>query len=153
MALNLFKVAKGFNIDDNVNIMTANLRLGNGEDRFADNFHHNGIAALIDVNNGRVFSKGVDKNLNYYSIHPLSGKEITGFIVPGWEEVIALVLKVALLVPTVGYVGWDLAIGKEGQVMLVEGNAAADPDISQMPDQVGKWPLFREVLAEMKGAI
>lgn len=147
-SVNTLRVVTLLGPGDSVNIMTANLRLGNGEDRFADNFHHNGIAALIDVKSGEVISKGVDKNLNYYSIHPLSGKEITGFIVPEWEEVISLVSKAALVASTVGYVGWDLAIGKDGQVMLVEGNAAADPDISQMPDQVGKWPLFREIVAK-----
>jgi len=147
-SVNTLRVVTLLGSDGKVNIMTANLRLGNGEDRFADNFHHNGIAALIDVKSGKVISKGVDKCLNYYIIHPLSGKEITGFVVPEWEEVIALVSKVALVVPAVGYVGWDLAIGKDGQVILVEGNAAADPDISQMPDQIGKWPLFEKVIAE-----
>lgn len=148
-SVNTLRVVTLLGPNDEVRLMTSNLRLGNGEDRFADNFHHNGIAALLDVESGKVVSRGVDKNLNYYRVHPLSGKEITGFTVPNWQMVTELVTRAAKVVPEVRYVGWDLAIGRESQAMLVEGNAAADPDIAQMPDQVGKWPIFEKALKEM----
>lgn len=138
-------------IDNNLktNIMTANLRMGCG-DNYADNFHHDGIAALLDVNTGRVITHGIDKKLQSYIYHPTSGKKITGFQVPFWPSIIDTVKQASQVVPTVRYVGWDIIIGKRNNIMLVEGNAAADPDISQMPDQVGKWPLFRNVLTPGK---
>lgn len=145
-SVNTLRVVTLLGADGKVNLITANLRIGNGPDRFADNFHHNGIAALIDIKSGLVSTAGVDKNLNYFSDHPGSGKKIKGFKVPAWDRVVDTVCRAALVVPTVRYVGWDLAVGKDGQAILIEGNAAADPDISQMPDQAGKWPLYRRVL-------
>ena len=128
-----------------VNVMTANLRLGQGE-FYADNFHHDGIAALLDPESGRVVTPAVDKKLKMYTKHPVSGRQIKGFTVPCWAEVLALVQEAALVVPAVRYVGWDVAVGYDNRPRLIEGNAAADPDLSQMPDQVGKWPLYRRVL-------
>ncbi len=144
-SVNTVRVATLLDKAGRVNLMTANLRLGRG-DFYADNFHHNGIAALLDVESGQVISPAVDKKLQQYLEHPLSKKPITGFTVPCWEGVLALVREAAPVVPTVRYVGWDVAVGKDGRARLIEGNAAADPDLSQMPDQVGKWPLYRKVL-------
>lgn len=130
------------NTSKGVKIMTANLRLGNGE-KYADNFHHNGIASLLDVENGIVVTSGIDMNFNRYNLHPVTKKQIIGFNIPYWNEVVKTCKKAALITPEVGYVGWDVAIGKNGEIMIIEGNAAADPDISQIPDQIGKWPLYK----------
>lgn len=135
--------------DDKVRIMTANLRVGNGE-KYADNFHHNGIATLLNVDTGIVVTSGIDMNFNRYIIHPVSGKQLIGFKVPYWNKVVETVKKAAKITPTVGYVGWDVAIGKNGEIIILEGNAAADPDISQMPDQIGKWPLYEPFVIEKK---
>lgn len=133
--------------DNKVRIMTANLRMGNGI-KYADNFHHNGIAALIDVETGIVVTKGIDRLHNQYIIHPYTGKQIIGYHIPFWDKVIETVKQAARVVPSVGYIGWDVAIGKDGSIILVEGNAAADPDISQIPDQIGKWPLYKNYVIE-----
>lgn len=135
--------------DGEVRVMTSNLRVGNGV-RYADNFHHNGIAMLVNVDTGIVVTTGIDMNLNRYIIHPESGKQLVGFKIPYWEEVKKVCKKAAMVTPTVGYVGWDVAIGKNGEIIILEGNAAADPDISQMPDQIGKWPLYERFVLEKK---
>ncbi|MBB5144966.1 hypothetical protein HNQ35_000155 [Cerasibacillus quisquiliarum] len=134
--------------DGKARVMTANLRVGNGE-KYADNFHHNGIAALLDVNSGIVVTSGIDMNFNRYYVHPVTGKQIIGFKIPYWEKVIQTCKEAAHVTPSVGYVGWDVAIGKDGQIMIIEGNAAADPDISQMPDQIGKWPLYEKYIKKI----
>lgn len=145
-SVNTLRVVTLLGKDNKIHIVTANIRLGHGVERFADNFHHNGIAALVNIRNGCVSTPGVDKNLIKYEYHPLSKIMIKGFEVPHWKKVIETVKHAAMVVSSVRYVGWDLAVGKNGQIILIEGNAAADPDISQMPDQVGKWPLFKSIL-------
>lgn len=45
----------------------------------------------------------------------------------------------------------DVALGKDGRVIIIEGNSAADPDVTQMPDQVGKWPLYKQELRKIVG--
>lgn len=126
-----------------VKIVTANLRCGN-LGCCADNFHHGGLAALIDLSTGIVCTPGVDRYLNRYCVHPQTGKQIVGFQVPFWSEITAAVKKAARVVPTVRYVGWDVAVGRQGEVIVVEGNAGADPDVSQIPDGIGKWPLYQK---------
>src|SRR5699024_2844236 len=148
-SVNTLRVVTLFCPDGEVRVMTANLRVGNGL-RYADNFHHNGIATLLNVNTGIVVTSGIDMNFNRYMIHQVSGKQIIGFKVPYWDEVVKTVKKVAKVTPTVGYVGWDVAIGENGEIIILEGNAAADPDISQMPDQIGKWPLYEPFVLEKK---
>lgn len=135
--------------DNKVRIMTANFRMGNGK-KYADNFHHNGIASLLDVDNGTVVTKGMDREFNQYIFHPYSGIKIIGYQIPYWDKIREKVKEAARLVPTVGYIGWDIAINKEGQIIIIEGNAAADPDISQMPDQIGKWDLYKPFVKQMK---
>lgn len=129
--------------DGNVRVMTANLRVGNGE-KYADNFHHNGIASLLNVNTGIVVTPGIDMNFKGYYVHPVSGKQIIGYNIPHWNKVVETCKNAALVTPSVGYVGWDVAVGENGKIMIIEGNAAADPDVSQMPDQIGKWPLYKK---------
>lgn len=135
--------------DGEARVMTANLRVGRG-DRIADNFHHQGIASLIDIETGIVKTTGIDGNAKRYILHPVTGKQIVGFKIPYWKEVKETVKKAAKVVPTMRYIGWDVAIGKEGKIILVEGNSAADPDVSQIPDQVGKWPLYEQYIKEIK---
>ncbi len=65
--------------DNNVKIMTADLRLGR-KGKVADNFHHNGIASLIDVDTGIIYTMGIDKNRRRYIVHPDSKKQIIGFV-------------------------------------------------------------------------
>ena len=144
-SVNTLRVVSLLSNDGKARLMTANLRVGHGN-KHADNFHHEGIAALIDLETGLVVTTGIDKNLKRYIVHPVSGKQIVGFKVPFWGRVKETVRQAAQVLPTVRYVGWDLTIGNKGEVIIVEGNAAADPDLSQMPDQIGKWPLFREVI-------
>lgn len=144
-SVNTIRVVTLLKNSEEVEIKTANFRMGNGE-RFADNFHHNGIASLLDVDRGIVITPGIDMMLNQFIIHPKSGKQIIGYQIPHWNEVVATVKEAAKVVPTVKYIGWDVVIGDDGNIIIIEGNAAADPDISQMPDQIGKWPLYKDVV-------
>jgi|ADurb_Val_02_Slu_FD_contig_81_820023_length_10170_multi_2_in_0_out_0_9 hypothetical protein len=49
-----------------------------------------------------------------------------------------LLLNAALIVPTVRYVGWDVAITPDGPI-LIEGNHDANHDAMQIADQIGKY--------------
>lgn len=145
-SVNTLRVVTMYSGDGNVEITTANLRMGNGLDKCADNFHHNGIAALLDIDTGIVRTTGIDKYLNTYVRHPLSGKQIVGYTIPFWDEVKEKVVEAALIKTTVGYVGWDVAIGKDGDIFIIEGNPKADPDVSQLPDGKGKWHIYEKFI-------
>jgi len=55
------------------------------------------------------------------TIQPVTGRKITGFIVPFWNDVVALAEKAALLTPENKSVGWDIAVTSNGPE-LIEGN-------------------------------
>ncbi len=147
-SVNTLRVVTFVDHENTPHVMTANLRVGRGQ-RIADNFHHEGIASLIDIDTGIVVTRGIDGKSQRYVVHPISGKKIVGFEIPLWEEVKDLAKRAALVVPTVRYVGWDVALGEEGKIYIVEGNCAADPDISQLPDQEGKWNLYKPYLDKL----
>lgn len=134
--------------DDTVRVMAAVLRISR-KGKFADNFHHEGIAALIDIKTGIVYTTGVDRNWNRYVLHPDSKKQIVGFKVPHWGEIIDTVKKAAMVHPEVRYVGWDVMIKENGQIVLIEGNPGAEPDVTQIGDQIGKWPLYEPLIKEI----
>lgn len=144
-SVNTLRVVTVLMDNGDARVMTANFRVGNGE-KYADNFHHNGIAALLDTDSGIVVTSGIDMNFKRYLKHPITGTQIIGYKIPHWDKVVKTVKEAAKVTPTVRYVGWDVAVGDEGRVIIIEGNAAADPDISQMPDQIGKWPLYKDVI-------
>lgn len=137
--------------DGTVRVMGGAIRIGR-KGECADNFHHQGIAALIDVDTGIVKTTGVDRNFKRYVVHPDSGVPIVGFQVPEWEKIIRTVKEAALVIPDMRYIGWDVAINKEHEVLLIEGNTGADPDVMQIPDQTGKWPEFKPYLDEIQRA-
>lgn len=148
-AVNTIRVVTLICADDSVRIMAAVLRLSR-KGKFADNFHHDGIASLIDVETGIVNTTGVDRKWNRYTIHPDSRKPIVGFQIPRWFEVVDMVKKAARVHPEVRYVGWDVTIKSSGEIVLIEGNPGADPDVTQIEDQVGKWPLYEPLLFEIE---
>lgn len=118
--------------------------------KIADNFHHNGLGAQIDNETGIVCSTGIDKSGNRHIIHPDSKLTLLGFRIPFWDEVKKCVCSAAKVVPEVRYVGWDVAITDDNRIVLIEGNDRADPDLGQMSDGIGKWPVFKKYMDEIK---
>lgn len=148
-SINSFRLVTFLHLDGRVSILPgAVLRLGR-KGEVADNFHHGGICAQIDIETGMVTSVGIDKNGNRYVLHPDSGKPIVGFVVPMWDEVCKCVLEAATIVPEVHYVGWDVTVTADGKVVLIEGNNKADPDVAQMSDGIGKRAFYEPCLKEM----
>lgn len=102
-----------------VHVLVAVQKFGRGS--VSDQFSWGGFFTMLDEN-GRSRGPGyTGKKLSRYEVHPDSGASIVDFQVPLWDQVIALVDEAARVVPGVRYVGWDVAVGPEGPV-LIEGN-------------------------------
>lgn len=71
--------------------------------------------------NGKICSRVVDDLANVYVEHPMAKIKFDTVKVPYIKEAYELALKAALVVPEMRYVGWDIAISKNGPV-IVEGN-------------------------------
>lgn len=73
---------------------------------------------------GRAMGMGYDIHGGLYETHPDTGARIADYRLPDLDQVRALITEVALVVPEVRYVGWDIVATAAGPV-LVEGNWGA----------------------------
>lgn len=73
---------------------------------------------------GRAMGMGYDIHGELYETHPDTGARIADFALPDMDAVRELITEVALVVPDVRYVGWDIVATEAGPV-LVEGNWGA----------------------------
>jgi len=96
------------------------LRVGKGN-AVVDNAGSGGIICALDSETGKV-TVARDEYGNNYDVHPDTGIRLIGFQVPHWEEAVNTAKKLAQVIPSNRYTGWDLALTGNGWSM-VEGNA------------------------------
>lgn len=129
-----------------VHVMEAILRMGNGAE--VDNYARGGLYTVLDEKTGIAGFGAFDQFANTFDTHPITGTPIVGFQVPLYGEVLRLLDTVARVVPEIPYVGWDVAIGEHGPV-IIEGNY--NTGVFQMKpsltgNKIGLLPHFREVI-------
>ncbi len=104
--------------DGKVHVLASVLKIGNGG--AIDNFSNGGMYTMLG-DDGRALHAAADEEAHAYETHPITGVQITGYQVPLYDEVLALVDRLARTVPALPYIGWDIAITPERPV-VIEGN-------------------------------
>lgn len=88
-----------------------------------------------------------------YETQPDTGIRLVGYQLPYIREAVAMCLEAAKVVPQVRYVGWDVAITKDGPE-FIEGNTYCAHDFWQLPphtpDRMGKLPEIMEHVKDFK---
>jgi len=107
--------------DGTVEIINMAQKFGRGQ--VSDQGSFGGFYTVLDEQ-GHALGKGYDINGGLYETHPESGYRISDFQLPHMDQLAAYISNVALVVPQVRYVGWDVVMGPEGP-LLVEGNWGA----------------------------
>jgi hypothetical protein len=130
---------------DKVVIMNAVFRIGNGLS-VVDNFASGGIIANIDIETGIINTVGTDKKRNRFILHPVTKKQIVGFVIPRWGDIIDTVVRAARIVPTVQYAGWDVTIKDNEEIIFLEANNNADHNVQQFSEQRGRWPIYKKII-------
>lgn len=133
--------------DGKAYFLQAILKLGNGG--VVDNFSSGGMYTYVNEE-GVVYVEAIDRMDNIYSKHPVTNHEIVGFKVPMFKEAVELVKEAAKVVPEIGYVGWDVAIG-ENEPILIEGNCfpgvfQVKPSLIKDKEKVGLIPKYNEIM-------
>ncbi len=112
-------------------ISGVSLKIGGGGS-IVDNLHAGGgVVCGVDVETGIVITDGVDWEGNVYKTHPATGVVLRGFQVPYFEEAKAFVYEMIDKLGIEGMIGWDMAIGTDGPV-LIEPNSRPDPALLSM---------------------
>lgn len=130
--------------DYSVNIVGAYLRIGNGKQP-TDNYSSGGMVSVLDIDSGIVCCEAKDKVGVSYLRHPVSGVKILGFEVPHWDKIISTVREAHMLIPEIRYIGWDISVTDEGNVVFVEGNSCACVDFCQQLMLSGKKQLYESL--------
>ena len=130
------------------------VRMGVG-DSAVDNATSGGIYTWVDPDGTLRYPAFSDKTGFTYTEHPTTGLAFDGYRIPYYAEAMEFVKQAALVMPSVGYVGWDVAITSDGPIM-VEGNTIPGYDMPQNsawnPDGNGVLPLFEHVLGREIGS-
>ncbi len=119
-----------------------------------DNISSGGCLVGIDLRTGRLKKEGYS-TFSYYGVkllssHPITGTVFEDFEIPHFDKAKSLTLEAARLIPGLRIVGWDVAIGESGPV-LIEGNSdygMTGNDLSEGGYRTN--PVFRKVLGEIK---
>jgi hypothetical protein len=132
-------------------IISTNMRMGLGNS-YVDNISSGGCGIGIDKNTGQLFEKASTSisvaGGDYYIQHPLTGLVFKGYTIPCFEEAKQLVLNAAKCLPFFRLIGWDVAITKDGPV-LIEGNTDYDITSADKYQQgYRKNPVFQKLLQE-----
>ncbi|MEO1101333.1 MAG: alpha-L-glutamate ligase-like protein [Pseudomonadota bacterium] len=119
----------------------AMLRLPTAESDGKANLHMGGIGAGIDLATG-ITTRGVQHN-ELVEHHPDFETEVTGFKVPGWDEILELSARLGTHIG-LGYVGVDIVIDEVKGPTLLELNAR--PGIAiQTANLRGLVPLLEPI--------
>lgn len=113
---------------------------------FVDNGGAGGILVGIDRETGQLNTDGFDEFDRRYPVHPDSGIPFKGFQLPEWNNMKAVCREMSASIPSVKFIGWDLAHSTDGWV-VIEGNAR-----SQLigPQTVWKVGIKKELETIMK---
>ena len=123
-SVNTIRIPHVITRDGDTVIFAPRLRVGQ-DGSIVDNTGSGGILANIDPETGIVYTDGTDTFGKRYRSHPSTNVIFRGFQVPRWEEAVSLVKEMAQVLPTVRYVGWDLALTPEGWVLVEANNEGA----------------------------
>ncbi|MFT3799104.1 sugar-transfer associated ATP-grasp domain-containing protein [Microbacterium sp.] len=107
--------------DGTVEIINMAQKFGRGQ--VSDQASFGGFYTALHED-GRAMGMGYSVDGHLFETHPDTGVRIADFQLPMMAEVRALITEVALVIPQVRYVGWDVVVTPTGPV-LVEGNWGA----------------------------
>ena len=124
-----------------VEVFHPYIRMGRGTS-VVDNGGSGGIFTSCNPETGEVLS-AVDESGHRFSHHPDTNFALIGFTVPCWKEAYDFAKQLALANQEIHCVGWDLALTKDGWV-LIEGNTRP-----QMIFQISEQKGFKKELIDI----
>ncbi len=139
------RVCTGIDLKGNVHILNMTLRINNDRDVCS------GRPWTLLSDDGVITKPMVSKSplFEIIKINPVTNKKYIGFKVPMINEAKKMAKDVASSHKNLLYVGWDVAISKNGPV-LIEANDYPATYLFQMPEHLdnkeGKVKLYEEVL-------
>ncbi len=119
-------------LDGTVHLATTAWKIPEGLSGL-DHFQHGAgaFAAAVDPATGAVGPGRKWHGLSHTDIHPTTGQRISGTIIPHWADACRVAIGVAECFPKLASLGLDIAIAREGPVVI-----EANPCWGERPNQV-----------------
>jgi hypothetical protein len=136
-------------IDNKVYPTLAMLRMG-VHGSFVDNASIDGIACGIELDKGTLMEFAFDKYGNRWSKHPDTDVVFVNQNIPNFETIKDTVIGLADVLSHSRLIGWDIAVSKSGQPVLIEPNTGTGTWMLQLAN--GR-PLFGEFSDEIRNFI
>ena len=148
--VNTIRVNTILDIHNVVHILTTSGRFGR-IGKVVDNFNGGGYSVVIDPKTGVIISDGVNEVHERVQAHPDTGKIFKGFQYPAWDKICAAAKKMAVRIPKLRRVAWDITINSKGEAVLVEANSGLPGiNIQQVPDNTGRIHLYKPLVDELQ---
>jgi hypothetical protein len=150
--LNTIRIDTFINPDGKIDIVSAYLRMSISNSHI-DNISSGGCQVGIVLETGKLKKTGYSLiktlGITVLTEHPVTKTRFEDFSIPYFSEVKELVVKTANLMPGLRLIGWDVAIGESGPI-LIEGNSDYDISGNDLVDggYIGNV-IFRKVLKEI----
>jgi len=137
--------------NDEIHIVYALVRMSDGVG-FVDNISSGGMYCPVDSSGTITAPAFCDLTGEYYETHPKTHTVFVGFKIPFFLEATLMVEQAARMTPLTRYVGWDVAITRDGPA-LIEGNSIPGYDMCQNyrhlnTEKTGILPRFKDILKD-----
>jgi len=123
--------------DGSTFVPAAYIRIGRAESFPTDNTSRGGYFCSVDVETGRlgkaVVDYLVDRPFQWVAEHPESGVLFENVRIPMFSDICQEMARVALKVPMLPYIAWDVALLDDG-ISVLEGNRWCDLCAFQMSE-------------------
>ncbi|MBR2343771.1 MAG: hypothetical protein IKA64_05920 [Clostridia bacterium] len=117
-----------------------------GRDSYLDNAHAGGMFVGV-TDDGALLKEAFTEYQDRYTVHPVSGVEFDGYVIPRIPDVIDAAIQMHKNYPTVRFMSWDFAIDENENIVVIEVNLHSQSVwLSQTAHGCG---VFREDTAEM----
>jgi len=129
-------------------VIRAAHRFGSSQSAPTDNLGRGAYCAPIDISTGKIKQLiSVDGSGRSISKrHPDSGEVVEGVRVPNWEQVVTVCCKFADLHSPAPLIGWDVAIDKDGRVVIIEGNSGVGINLLQLEEGILTNESVKQIL-------
>ena len=138
-SLNTLRIIS-FYFKNEVHILSAQLRIG-GSGAKVDNYSSGGFACNV-CEDGRLSERAVSKAHGWATEHP-NGFRFADIVVPQYQRLIKVICEEHARLPHLNIIGWDFAIGKNGEPVFIELN------VFPGQNQNGSGPSFGDLTEEV----
>lgn len=148
-ALNTIRAVSVRNDQNEMVLIAAAHRFGTTKSVPVDNTHAGGLVSKIDLKTGtigRSMGAAQGNRLCHHIMHPDTKAQIEGVVVPNWQQVADLVQQLGRAMPYLKFVGWDIAMTKDGPV-VIEGNSQASLTSIQYFERLSENKQMCQLLA------